>query len=170
MGLISRRGHRSRLALVLVVFALVLVAGSVMPAYSTGQEGSVATSSNIPLPKADQTSTVKGGSPSSASVKSNAPSSVNVFPKNQFVGLLPARRDSSSSVGDGRANNNLGAALVGCGTSNGICGNLTYHKGPVMHNPADFLIFWLPSGYSFDNPTIDPGATNPSDSAYEQLI
>ena len=39
-----------------------------------------------------------------------------------------------------------------------------------MHNPSDYLIFWLPSGYNFDNSTIDSGADNPSNAHYEQLI
>ena len=29
-------------------------------------------------------------------------------------------------------------------------GNLAFHGGSIMHNPAFYLIFWLPSGYSFD--------------------
>jgi len=82
---------------------------------------------------------------------------------NNGISYFPARLSSS------QARNNLGPATSGCGAS-GVCGNLTYHNGPVMHDPSEYLIFWLPSGYSFDNPTIDPTATNPSDSSYEQLI
>jgi hypothetical protein len=37
---------------------------------------------------------------------------------------------------------------------------LLYNGGPVMHNPTAYAIFWLPSGYHFDN----------NDSRYEFLI
>lgn len=50
------------------------------------------------------------------------------------------------------------------------CGNLVYHGGPVMHNPTNYVIFWLPPGYHYDNSTIDPNATSPSDNGYESLI
>jgi len=39
-----------------------------------------------------------------------------------------------------------------------------------LHNPTSYLIFWLPTGYSFDNPVIDPTATSPSNSNYESII
>jgi uncharacterized repeat protein (TIGR01451 family) len=29
-------------------------------------------------------------------------------------------------------------------------GDLTYHKGPVMPNPTNYAVFWLPSGQSFE--------------------
>ena len=51
-----------------------------------------------------------------------------------------------------------------------VTGLVTYHGGPVMHDVTDYLIFWLPPGYAFDNQTIDPTASNPSDARYEGLI
>ena len=58
------------------------------------------------------------------------------------------------------------------------CGSVTYHNGDVMHSANNYMVFWLPSGtnpmtgnaYTYDNPTIDPSATSPSDSSYESLI
>jgi hypothetical protein len=41
---------------------------------------------------------------------------------------------------------------------------LIYQGGPVMHNPAAYVIFWLPSGYHFEN------GTGASDSTYESLV
>ena len=38
-------------------------------------------------------------------------------------------------------------ALDPCGASP-PCGDLTYHSGSVMHSPSDFIVFWLPAGYS----------------------
>lgn len=49
-------------------------------------------------------------------------------------------------------------------------GNLTYHGGPVMHSVTAYAIFWLPSGYQFDSPSVDPPYTNASDSLYEGLV
>lgn len=53
------------------------------------------------------------------------------------------------------------------------CGStcdLTYHRGGVMQGVTNYLIFWLPAGYNFDNSTIDPAASNPSNARYEGII
>ncbi len=49
-------------------------------------------------------------------------------------------------------------------------GNVTSHGGPVMHSVTNYAIFWLPSGYHFDTPTIDPPYPNASDANYEALV
>ena len=36
-----------------------------------------------------------------------------------------------------------------------------------MHSPTSFVIFWLPSGYHFDTPTIDQNYPNASDQNYD---
>jgi hypothetical protein len=41
---------------------------------------------------------------------------------------------------------------------------LVYHDGPVMHNPTAYAIFWLPSGFHFEN------GTNGNDANYESLM
>lgn len=48
--------------------------------------------------------------------------------------------------------------------------DLTYHGGGVMYGVTNYLIFWLPSGYNFDNSSIDPTASNPSNGRYEGII
>lgn len=78
------------------------------------------------------------------------------------VGFMPVRSLSTET--------SLDPQSTSCSPVLSSCGNLTYHNGPVMHSPGDFLIFWLPNGYNFDNSTIDPGASNPSNARYEQLI
>lgn len=60
--------------------------------------------------------------------------------------------------------------VAGCPAGAYTTGLVTYHGGPVMHDPVNYLIFWLPSGYSFDNPSIDLTASNSSNSNYEALI
>jgi hypothetical protein len=76
---------------------------------------------------------------------------------------------SQSVTGADKTATNLGLQSGACG-ARPPCGNLTYHGGHVMHSPTNYLIFWLPPGYSFDNSTVDPRATNPSNGRYEQLI
>jgi hypothetical protein len=39
-----------------------------------------------------------------------------------------------------------------------------------MHSPVNYAIFWLPPGYNFDTPAIDPRSTNASNANYEALI
>jgi len=51
-----------------------------------------------------------------------------------------------------------------------MVGNLTSHHGPVMHSVTSYAIFWLPSGYHFDTPTIDQNYPNASDANYEALV
>jgi hypothetical protein len=51
-----------------------------------------------------------------------------------------------------------------------MVGNLTSHGGSVMHSPTNYVIFWLPSGYHFDTPTIDQNYPNASDQNYEALV
>jgi hypothetical protein len=51
-----------------------------------------------------------------------------------------------------------------------LVGNVTYHGGPVMHSVTNYAIFWLPPGYHFDTPTIDPGYPKASDANYEALV
>jgi len=59
----------------------------------------------------------------------------------------------------------------GCATSDaGPSGIVTYHGGPVMHSPTNYVIFWLPSGYHFDTPALDVPYVNASDANYESLI
>ncbi len=64
-------------------------------------------------------------------------------------------------------------------TFDGVCGNLTYHGGPVMHDVRFILLLWAGCGSDgclncqtgyFDNPTVDPNATNPNDCTYANLI
>lgn len=59
-------------------------------------------------------------------------------------------------------------ALVGTATSS--VGNVTSHGGPVMHSVTNYAIFWLPSGYHFDSPSIDHPYANASDASYEGLV
>jgi hypothetical protein len=87
---------------------------------------------------------------------------------NSPVRYMPIQRSLSNMSIDASIISS-GLQSTGCGAPNG-CGNLTYHNGPVMHNPVNFLIFWLPSGYSFDNPTIDSQSVGASDAGYEQLM
>jgi len=89
--------------------------------------------------------------------------------KHHAVSTMPVRGQSGKTVN--QTTNEAGFQSMGCSsTEKTPCGNLAYYGGPVMHSPADYLIFWLPSGYSFDNPSIDPSASNPSDASYEQLL
>jgi len=65
------------------------------------------------------------------------------------------------------------AAQSGCGqvgSATYVTGNLTSHRGPVMHSAISYAIFWLPTGYHFDTPTIDPQYANASDAHYEALV
>jgi hypothetical protein len=39
-----------------------------------------------------------------------------------------------------------------------------------MHSPVNYLIFWLPPGYDYDNPQIDQGYANSSNANYEAAI
>ena len=39
-----------------------------------------------------------------------------------------------------------------------------------MHSATNYAIFWLPSGYHFDTPTIDKSYPNASDTNYEALV
>jgi len=64
-------------------------------------------------------------------------------------------------------------------TFDGICNNLTYQGGSVMHNVQFVLLLWAGCGSDgcincqtgyFDNPTVDPNATNPNDCTYANLI
>lgn len=60
---------------------------------------------------------------------------------------------------------------VGCAAPGSITtGNVTYHGGPVMHNVTNYAIFWLPEGYHFDTPSIDPLYSGASDASYEALV
>ncbi len=64
-----------------------------------------------------------------------------------------------------------GAPESGCETGQAnMQGQLTWHSGPVMHNVTDYLIFWEPTGYSYDNPTANPSSVNASDAYYESVI
>ena len=79
----------------------------------------------------------------------------NIAPLAPCLSASPAGCPRDDSVGDN-------------GTY--VTGRVTYHHGPVMHDVTNYLIFWLPPGYAFDNQTIDPTASNPSDARYEGLI
>lgn len=70
---------------------------------------------------------------------------------------------------------NVGAytAHLGCsgvGSASYVVGNLTSHRGPVMHSVTNYVIFWLPPGYHFDTPSIDNGYPNASDANYQALV
>jgi len=67
----------------------------------------------------------------------------------------------------------LAATQSGCGqvaSATYVTGNLTSHRGSVMHSATSYAIFWLPSGYHFDTPTIDSQYPNASDANYEALV
>jgi hypothetical protein len=64
-------------------------------------------------------------------------------------------------------------AQEGCapvGSAGYVVGNVTSHGGPVMHSVTNYAIFWLPSGYHFDTPTIDQSYPKASDANYEALV
>lgn len=61
----------------------------------------------------------------------DAPSPANPAGRSgDILGIVPAR-DASHNAGGG-----------------GAGGNLTYHKGPVMHANAVYAIYWVPSGFA----------------------
>lgn len=76
----------------------------------------------------------------------------NVSARSPHAGFVPVHYTRVTA-------NTTNYATFGCGTP--PCEQLVDHSGPVMHNPFDYLIFWLPTGYSFESS---------NDSSYEQLI
>ncbi len=62
------------------------------------------------------------------------------------------------------------AVCAAAGPSDYVVGDVTYHGGPVMHSATNYAIFWLPPGYHFDTPAIDPPYAGASDANYEALV
>ena len=49
------------------------------------------------------------------------------------------------------------------------CGQLSYNGGPIMHNPTVYLVWWEPSGFSFDGGT-DTYSVAAGDASYEHVL
>ncbi len=54
--------------------------------------------------------------------------------------------------------------IPGCSATEG-CGPLAYHGGPVMHNPRNYLVFWLPPGLHYDRTN-----SSQSDERFELIV
>ena len=94
--------------------------------------------------------------PASASVTpaSPAPPSPHFFPVRSP--LAPASSPAASPAQT-------------CNSQTG-CGPLVYNGGPVMHNPEVVLVFWAPSGNSYETTSSDPYAIHPSDANYRSIM
>lgn len=158
---------RSRQVLVSVLVLQLLVLPA-LPTHPVSQQHGTSTQPTKTNPSRASEQAVGSSSGSSRNGTTEIIPVSDSSPGSPPVGFMPTR-GSASVANDASVVTSPGFQSNGCGAPS-PCGNLTYHNGPVMHNPQEFLIFWLPSGYSFDNPTIDPQSISPSDASYEQLL
>ena len=84
------------------------------------------------------------------------------------VSFMPQDYCVQSPVAAGASSGQHGCQPLGSAAF--VVGNLTNHGGPVMHSATNYAIFWLPPGYHFDTPSIDPPYPNASDANYQALV
>ncbi len=134
------RTERKAAGYLVALALLVVVLMAFSPAYASVSSGVFSAKSSA----------------SSTKLSAQAPWSIPSAPHAHFMPIRPANSKA------------ITYNTTGCNSGYTPPCSLASGGGPVMHNPQVVIVFWLPSGYSFDS--TDTSTISASDAMFEQVM